>query len=193
MSHLVVPAERKSPGFQRRRRIGRVVIETATSLRSAREARHSARIICRHEHRLGGPAIRSAGPGGFADDLVPPLSKNATQKQLVATQPCVILSQKKLPRGNGWPWAAAMPGIDPPLHNSEPQPRTRWPSGVVCMGGSAPNDASRAHSRWVPRSRWKGSRGLPVQSEVPSGHRRRLNYTSRALSRAGASCSLESA
>ena len=64
-------------------RIGRVVIETGMSLRSAREARHSARII-------RGPTIRTVGPGGFADDPVPPLSENVTQKQPVAKQLCVI-------------------------------------------------------------------------------------------------------
>ena len=59
----------------------------------------------------------------------------------------------------------------------------RWPSGAVCRGGSALHNVSRGHSRWVPRSRWQGSRGLLVQSEVPSGLRRRLNHMSPALSR----------
>ena len=68
----------------------------------------------------------------------------------------------------------------------------RWPTGAVCTRGSALHNVSRAHSRWVLRSRWKGSRGLPVQSEVPSGLRRRLKHISPALSRAGASCSRES-
>ena len=53
-------------------------------------------------------------------------------------------------------------------------------------------NVSRAHSRWVLRSRWKGSRGLLVQSKVPSGLHRRRNHISPALSRAEASCSRES-
>ena len=68
----------------------------------------------------------------------------------------------------------------------------RWPSGAVCRGGSALHNVSRAHSRWVLRSRWKGSRGLPVQSEVSSGHLRQLDYASPTLPRAEASCSRES-
>ena len=68
----------------------------------------------------------------------------------------------------------------------------RWPTGAVCTSGSALHKVSRAHSRWVLRSRWKGSRGLPVQSEVSSGHLRQLDYASPTLSRAEASCSRES-
>ena len=61
----------------------------------------------------------------------------------------------------------------------------RWPTGAVCTRGSALHNVSRAHSRWVLRSRWKGSHGLPVQSEVPSGHLRQLDYASPTLPRAG--------
>jgi len=78
-------------------------------------------------------------------------------------------------------------GIKRTLRDCPTSPR--WPTGAVCTRGSALHNVSRAHSRWVLRSRWKGSRGLPVQAEVPSGHLRQRDYASPTLPRAEASCS----